>query len=355
MTDTCKENAVNFLMYSYFGYDWKENPYYCAIDRAYNDATLRAALVLKNDFKNNTGITNKEEYDKLYNETEKFRSWIRLKLKAIGTEVIRRYISLIASDPDSEKFILKDNISIDKYLKKFHDPFECDCQEDYDIWHRAVCKSLVEYYDKQYAFLLADATALSDSLPKNHDKEYAKALAKKAKKLSEMEEGHQQYFSYGNAQKWVNMTMKNLYIISIMKRWLSGGEDQDTCSEGKDNHGLPWNERIINCSKYFHIPLDSYMFDAIKNKSNGSIKPEFHTNNKKEPTSSWSKIDDYDEYVDYQQKVNEKIKSCTNPIEYPIDWEGSKWLEEAKKVKAHDKKREWESCYKEGTYPTYPH
>lgn len=91
-------------------------------------------------------------------------------------------------------------------------------------------------------------------------------------------------FTYGQAQKWLNMTIKYLYML-----------DLDSFEE---------------CFSYFHVPLDSYVFKLVK-KQFGIT----------EPASAWSRLDDYDAYLTYQ----EMIRVCLPDIA-PLRWEFREWL-----------------------------
>ncbi len=123
----------------------------------------------------------------------------------------------------------------------------CTGQEQYDRMHESLCEDIVGYY-----------------------------------RTSGVE------FYIGHAQKWVNMTMKYLYILGGMD--LSG---------------------VFN---YLHIPLDKYVFSVVQDKL--SIP---------RPCVTWSKINDYALYFEYQQK----IRNCLAIP--PIRWECSNWLDEASK------------------------
>lgn len=93
-------------------------------------------------------------------------------------------------------------------------------------------------------------------------------------------------FTYGHAQKWINMTFKYLHLLDYLK--------------------------IENVYEFCHIPIDSYMLNIT----------EYHM------SKSWSKLDDYDEYYNYQVWFREKYKESI-----PLDCEFHLWLEEAKKMK----------------------
>lgn len=116
-------------------------------------------------------------------------------------------------------------------------------QDGYDRWHEAICDELVGYF---------------------------KPLGIG--------------FTYGHAQKWVNMTMKYLYILD--------------------------EEIFSNIFDFFHVPIDSIVIDLAANKLSVP-KPKF----------VWSKIPDYDTYFAYQKKLREKISDMS-----PMRWELEEWI-----------------------------
>lgn len=94
-------------------------------------------------------------------------------------------------------------------------------------------------------------------------------------------------FHMGQAQKWINMTQKYIYIINDIN--------------------------IDSIFIYLHVPLDNYVFDTVKKKlAINKLK------------TAWSRIDDYNEYIDYQRKIRYSIDIP------PLRWEFKYWLEEAK-------------------------
>ncbi|WP_276975854.1 hypothetical protein [Flavobacterium filum] len=80
---------------------------------------------------------------------------------------------------------------------------------------------------------------------------------------------------FGQAQKWINMTLKY---------WLLLGENRIA--------------RIERNAKYFHIPIDSYVQKGMF----GEKYP-----------NAWSKIDDYETYMNYQREHRNK-KTGNYPI-----------------------------------------
>ena len=95
-------------------------------------------------------------------------------------------------------------------------------------------------------------------------------------------------FHYGQAQKWLNMTMKYLYLI---------GE----CT-------------FDGLFQYLHVPVDNYLID-IAWKELGVAHPQ----------TSWSRWNDYaEQYEAYQKELRTKIIGC-----FPLRWEFRHWLKAA--------------------------
>lgn len=102
-------------------------------------------------------------------------------------------------------------------------------------------------------------------------------------------------FTYGQAQKWVNMTMKYLFIMGI------------------DNM-----EKLI---PYLHVPIDSFIIKQAA-KPRGT---EYGLGVKR-PPMDWSKLSK-DEYLDYQERLRTAIGSTT----CPLYWENDAWMHQAEK------------------------
>lgn len=92
-------------------------------------------------------------------------------------------------------------------------------------------------------------------------------------------------FHFGQVQKWINMTLKYLYLLGIVEN---------------DNK--------------LHIPIDNYIINAFKQ------------NDIFVPRKAWSRFDNtdyYDQYKSYMDKLDEPY----------IDWEHKTWIEQAEKEK----------------------
>lgn len=96
-------------------------------------------------------------------------------------------------------------------------------------------------------------------------------------------------FSAGQAQKWLNMTIKYLYIL--------GGAD------------------VSSIFGYGHVPLDHIVFKIAKRI--------FQI---QQPEKPWSRIANYQEYARYQYTLRAKILATGKN---PLEWEMEHWLDEA--------------------------
>lgn len=91
---------------------------------------------------------------------------------------------------------------------------------------------------------------------------------------------------YGQAQKWVNMTIKYMLVMGL------------------------WDDQLNDNLRLYHVPLDSYVFDAAKKE----LKIDKRIN-------EWSRINE-DKYKEYQREIREKV-DC------PIKWEWDAWIKQA--------------------------
>lgn len=122
-----------------------------------------------------------------------------------------------------------------------------DTVEKFDEFHDSLCSCIIDYYDNQ---TIAEIT-------------------------------------YGQAQKWVNMTMKYLCVLY----------------EGQ----CDWLNKIYS---FLHIPIDSIILDKAKKE----FPNEFPVNN-----IPWSQLS-REEYITIQNKLRAVIKDVTL-----MDWEFKAW------------------------------
>lgn len=100
---------------------------------------------------------------------------------------------------------------------------------------------------------------------------------------------HDRYpdFSIGQAQKWLNMTLKYFYVSQV-------------------------DERVNQVSEFFHVPLDNYINEILKKSKIKGFE------------GAWSKLDDYENYLSIQKRIRLRIANQS-----PIDWEMEQWLNAA--------------------------
>ena len=110
-------------------------------------------------------------------------------------------------------------------------------------------------------------------------------------------------FTFGHAQKWVNMTVKYMLILDLLQE-----------AEGL----LP----------KLHIPLDAYILAAAAEPAEQELIPGCGVRGLgvKRPAWAWYALDVYETYCDYQSRILEatKIQGLT-----PTEWEAAAWPLEA--------------------------
>lgn len=100
-------------------------------------------------------------------------------------------------------------------------------------------------------------------------------------------------FNIGQAQKWINMTFK--YIYTLGKERISGFENF---------------EKIYS---FCHVPIDNILIEKLFAADYKFPVPE----------SSWSRINDYDEYLKYQTLIRESFNLPPLDVEFHL-WLGGK-------------------------------
>lgn len=132
-------------------------------------------------------------------------------------------------------------------------------------------------------------------------------------------------FSYGNAQKWVNMTIKYLYLLHNLYSEFSE-KDCDFCK----NIGA----KIESISADLHVPVDSYIIDEIWKYNEVSLplntkgtRHKLYKTRNSEHVKPWSTWDE-PEYKQLQKDLKEQLVGQS-----PIDWEGPAWIKVAEEIK----------------------
>lgn len=252
MAEVNNNKAFDFLLYSYFGIkesdlsgeDEQNIPYICA-KRAYLD------------------LARTVKYRYSSSELEKMKS------KKSSEEDRDEANNFIESKNNLIKNICE-NILYPVKTEKGEISFE---NSDFDDWHKAKCEEIKEKMNGNYETVNnSDEKVLEES------------------------------FTIGQAQKWVNMTLKYLWLLDA----------------------LPTGVK----PEYLHVPIDSYIIEIAydnKNKFDNALGLE------KKPEKSWSKLSKYKKYFEIQEAIREAIKTNTTNETIPIKWESLAWIEVAEK------------------------
>ena len=160
--------------------------------------------------------------------------------------------------------------------------------DDFKVWHRDVCRKLIGIYG-------------SDKLVQRVKNKRSEQKVK---------------LTYGQAQKWLNMTLKYLWLLNRLKLIT----DENTSAF------------IQKHEKLFHVPLDSYILRYVA-KIDKNKKDKFRLSNENGLDmsidfsrfwqmfgSAWSQIDDENEYYKYQEELAKSIKKIS-----PLEWELVHW------------------------------
>lgn len=164
-----------------------------------------------------------------------------------------------------------------------------------------ICDMLVQEYD-----LLCDVVSVCSSENEKQeifDREHNRICEEIIETYSEISD-----FTYGQAQKWLNMMLKYVLLIegdSVLK-------------------------------SYLHIPVDSYIMQAVGSdnpklkyclklecvpKKDGTVGKYSESSSK--PWSKWS----YEEYIAFQNCIRKAI--FESGYSSPIEWENGAWIEVA--------------------------
>lgn len=146
---------------------------------------------------------------------------------------------------------------------------ECQCVDgQFDSWHEAKCKEIKNIM--------------------NEEKSKAGTPILKENGL----------FTYGLAQKWVNMTLKYLWLLGMLPEGLT--------------------------KKSLHVPIDSFILKKLQDENVDGISGS-DGDTYKYRGESWSQLDDYSDYSDVQGEIERIARGIS-----PIEWEASAWMDVAK-------------------------
>ena len=136
--------------------------------------------------------------------------------------------------------------------------------------HKEIFNSSVKILNEEIIWLIN-----SKIFTQNEFDNWHKKTCDRLKKIFQ-----EQKFYYGQAQKWINMTLKYYSMLQPKK--------------------------VEHIYEFFHVPIDRYIIQSTNYTFD----------------CAWSKIDEYDKYLDFQKWFRNKYKGIPLDIEFKI------WLNE---------------------------
>lgn len=226
------EKALDFLLFSYFGLD---------------NGISKLAYVEKN---RNEIIAQcaKRAYLDLSRTVE----------YSLSTSKLAEMQKKSATDEDKDK-AKKYNKRKEKLVQSVSTGFCNPITEEFDQWHETKCGEICKTMD--------DSGLLQEG--KN--------------------------FTYGQAQKWVNMTIKYLWLLDLLP---------DGIKEGS-----------------LHVPIDSFILQELKNCGVEEVSGSGETYHYKD--NAWSAISDPSDYKNLQEEIK---RIARKDGQNPIQWEKSAWM-----------------------------
>lgn len=233
---------------------------------------------LKDDFRFWTGLYDDDYFkwasDKAYLDMNR-----TMTFKEVGnTEKEKK-------DIQSKRAKLRDDVTNEVIKQKF---LKYSGQDFYE-WHEDVCNAIIKKYNNK----------LVKREGNSRTEEYTD-------------------LTYGQAQKWLNMTIKYLWLIKRL------GLVKDEKEEGKKII-----EIFSNYEKKFDVPLDSYIIRYLEQKPNKKKEPpQFELSKIKSDkiSAEWSKISNHKDYKEYQINIKKAISENGN-YKSCLEWELKNWHE----------------------------
>ncbi|MGN1195203.1 MAG: hypothetical protein ACI4SB_06945 [Acutalibacteraceae bacterium] len=245
------ENALNFLLYSYFGIDG-------GVRQLEEEKNHKSIVVL---------CAHRAYLD--------LARTVKFKYTSSQLESMSSRNSTEDKKAEAKEYKESKKQCIDSICE-----YICDCADkipcrdvEFTEWHNNTCAEIIRKINQ--------ATY--------------KTIISENNKIIEVD------FTYGQAQKWLNMTLKYLWLLGLLPKDF-------------DNNLL-------------HVPIDSYIIEAAK--ANKEELPDGLGIDKNKSETSWSAWND-SEYEEYQKAIKAAIDNDTK-FGSPIEWEGKAWIEIAKK------------------------
>lgn len=127
----------------------------------------------------------------------------------------------------------------------------------------------------------------ADEFDHQHDDWCNTAIARFAEATS----GHDIKLHYGQAQKWLNMTLKYLAILD--------------------------HDPVAHVYQFMHVPIDNVIYEQAE-----------QIGAKRGTRKAWSRLD-REGYLEYQSLLKDRVSSEVGKDCIPMDWETEAWIERA--------------------------
>lgn len=140
---------------------------------------------------------------------------------------------------------------------------------------------------------------------------------------------------YGKAQKWLNMTLKYLAVTYAVLLLF-----------GKTSHPFVefYEKKLANAERFFHIPIDSYVCDALcwsgllddNEEGANSLKESIPVKKESKPLPKQPSkaASPYDSYIkSWSQWNQDEYKNCASQLkeqQLDLNWETRAWIDVAR-------------------------
>lgn len=198
---------------------------------------------------------------------------VSYKSKAIKDNYVSKDCKRCNDNRDKIQKAIKEYVMQNIFIGFLSNPKKYCSKEKFDEWHEAACKSLVEI-DCEVKNLI--------NVNNKSDNFNISAL------LSCQTGETENVFSYGQAQKLINMMVKYLYIYYQCEGW----------------------DTLENIKNYAHVPIDRFVLKAAFQKEDYKGTP-------------WSKIKTYEDYKICKCEID-NVAEAQN-YDSGFLWELAKW------------------------------
>lgn len=119
-------------------------------------------------------------------------------------------------------------------------------------------------------------------------------------------------FTYGNAQKWVNVALRNLYVLSsVYEKYVPHSEFVQQIGQ-----------TILRMAPHLHTAVDTYTLLSAQDRGVAVPKKDEERSASKANRLPWSKWDDERTYMKFQRDLKKALGRQSR-----IEWETRAWID----------------------------